>query len=157
MTTLERELNAASLSVKSPESERDMSRLPGRKRWVVSELMKCLVDARKRAKQKGIQCTIEYRHIYDSVVSLGCRCWLTGIQFKKSTNGKNPYRPSLDRINPEIGYTPENTRIVACCVNLAMNEWGVDILKEMSEGFVAMRNNRAATHVFGITMATETI
>jgi hypothetical protein len=35
-------------------------------------------------------------------------------------------RPSLDRIDNNGGYTHDNVRIVLHCVNIGINEWGVE-------------------------------
>jgi hypothetical protein len=65
----------------------------------------------------------------------GC-CPVTGIVFDL-TNGhqkitgrvKNPYSPSLDRINPKGPYSPENTRVVI---------WQYNMMKgELSDGEIA--------------------
>lgn len=63
-------------------------------------------------------------------------CPVTGIAFDL-TNGhqkitgraKNPYAPSLDRINPKGPYSPENTRLVI---------WQYNMMKgELSDGEIA--------------------
>jgi hypothetical protein len=55
-------------------------------------------------------------------------CEFTGLpfDFNPSTEFfKNPYAPSLDRIDSKNKcYTPENTRVVLSLVNLALNEFG---------------------------------
>ena len=61
------------------------------------------------------------------------KCELTGLPFDLSTpqNTKNnPYSPSLDRIDSKNkNYTPENTRVVLSAVNMALNEFGLEVMK----------------------------
>lgn len=54
------------------------------------------------------------------------RCTITGIEFVLSTS-KSPYlfSPSIDRIIPSAGYTPENSRFVLHAVN-ALKGAGTD-------------------------------
>lgn len=42
------------------------------------------------------------------------------------SSGKQPFRPSIDRIDPNKGYVKGNVRIVATIVNFAINKWGFD-------------------------------
>ena len=66
-------------------------------------------------------------------------CELTGLPFDLNAQfqfSKNPYSPSIDRIDSKIHeYTPENTRIVLHFVNQALNEYDqqtvLPILKAM--------------------------
>lgn len=50
------------------------------------------------------------------------RCELTNVEFKKNPEGRGPYPFSctIDRIKPELGYTPENCRFIL---------WGCNGLK----------------------------
>ena len=59
-------------------------------------------------------------------------CEFTGLPFDfgPPLNGfsKNPYSPSLDRINSkDKSYSPENVRVVLSLVNLALNEFGEEV------------------------------
>lgn len=48
-------------------------------------------------------------------------CEVTGIPFTYGLNARNPWSPSLDRIDPSVGYTLENTRMVVWIYNAAKN------------------------------------
>lgn len=71
--------------------------------------------------------TLTLKHV-QSGIERG-HCAVTGIAFDLSDNhqqitgrAKNPYAPSLDRINPRLGYTDDNTRIVIWQYNLMKGE-----------------------------------
>ena len=59
------------------------------------------------------------------------KCEISGIPFSEKGVQwyRNPWSPSLDRIDSKKGYTPDNVRIVLCAVNAAMNEWGEDVFR----------------------------
>ena len=48
-------------------------------------------------------------------------CEVTGLPFTYGVEARNPWSPSLDRIDPSIGYTLENTRVVVWIYNAAKN------------------------------------
>jgi len=48
-------------------------------------------------------------------------CEVTGLPFTYSLNSRNPWSPSLDRIDPNIGYTLDNTRVVLWIYNTSKN------------------------------------
>lgn len=93
-----------------------------------------ITDAKKRAKLKNIKCDITYEWIIKQIEKQNNKCLLSNKEFILSAG--SPWAPSLDRINPSKGYTKNNCRIVAWCVNVAMNNWGDKIFKEMCEGVV---------------------
>ena len=44
-------------------------------------------------------------------------------QTHNTTNNMQPFSPCIDRIIPELGYTPENCRIVCCIFNTCKFHW----------------------------------
>ena len=56
-------------------------------------------------------------------------CELTGLPFDfANKDAASAHAPSIDRIVPELGYTPENCRMVLTAVNLAKNRWSDAVL-----------------------------
>lgn len=77
----------------------------------------------KGAMQRDPCCTVTFDHIITGIKKGVCP--VTGIQFdltdkhqRMSGRYRNPYSPSIDRINPKLGYTNENTRIVITQYNI---------------------------------------
>jgi hypothetical protein len=48
-------------------------------------------------------------------------CEVTSLPFTYSLNARNPWSPSLDRIDPNLGYTLDNTRVVLWIYNASKN------------------------------------
>lgn len=80
-------------------------------------------------------------------------CAATGLAFSTKVGAPGqrakgssvgPYRPSIDRINPALGYTPDNIRIVCWAFNAMVGSWGDDVAAQVAEAFLAKRAERAA-------------
>ena len=66
-------------------------------------------------------------------------CALTNIEFSLDRLGrksKNPFAPSLDRIDSDKGYTKENIRLVCVIVNLALNNFGDNAFDKMCRAYI---------------------
>lgn len=79
--------------------------------------------AKIRCKQKGIRFNLTkawYRE------KLNGTCELSGLPFEKTTNNRKPKAraASVDRIDPEKGYTPENCRMICSALNNLLSSWG---------------------------------
>lgn len=84
---------------------------------------------------------IDKKWMLDRIAEQKCRCAITGIRFTASIpDGErwkaNPFAPSLDRIDGSKGYEPGNVRVVLAAVNLAMNEWGLEVLMQIAAALV---------------------
>jgi len=101
--------------------------------------------AKARAKVKGreFNLTVEWGV---AKIKAGV-CELTGLPFdlgsptgKGSSAGPRPYAPSIDRIDPNIGYTPENSRMILNCVNAFKNIMPDDEMYIVAQALVKERS-----------------
>lgn len=81
----------------------------------------------RRAKLSPDGCTLALDDVIKGIER--GHCSVTGIQFdlkgdrqRIAGRSRNPYSPSLDRISPHFGYTPENTRVVIWQYNAMKGE-----------------------------------
>ena len=91
-----------------------------------------------RARKDGEKCLSK-----DELKALWARangkCQLTGIPFsseRKPGCVKRPWMPSVDRIDCSKGYTADNCRLVCVAVNLALNEFGDEVLLTIAKGLL---------------------
>ena len=87
-------------------------------------------SAKRRALLKGVEFNIDKDDIQDLADRSGMKCEVTGIKFSWNKPDKcriAPYLPSLDRIEPSIGYTKSNIRLVCWAANIALSDWGDEV------------------------------
>lgn len=97
--------------------------------------------ARHRAKKRGLPCDLVVEEI-QARIDAGV-CELTGIPFDLSTP-RSWNAPSLDQINPGLGYTQANVRVVLYALNVMANTWGPGRIMEIASAISAKR--RAASN-----------
>lgn len=95
--------------------------------------------ARRRSKQKNLEFNLTLKDVLPQIEKGICQ--LTELPFDLIPPGRkkrNPYSPSIDRIDSSKGYTPDNIRIVLVAVNDCINQYGDDtilpILKALVKG-----------------------
>lgn len=97
-----------------------------------------LNNAYKSPFGKIVTPTVTYEHILEGIKKGFCP--VTGIVFDlgPSPDGKsqNHFAPSLDRIQPEKGYTNENTRVVIWQYNRMKGEITDEEVYEMCKQFI---------------------
>jgi hypothetical protein len=54
------------------------------------------------------------------------RCFYTGVAFEIVEKKRGIRRPSLDRLDPLVGYTPENVVLCLTAMNYMKNDYGLD-------------------------------
>lgn len=98
-------------------------------------LMMALNAARGRAKTRklGFDLTLED-------IGLPARCAVSGIEFDMSRSFRqgNIFVPSLDRIDPALGYTKGNVRVVCHGYNLAKHTGTDSDVLKLARAIVAM-------------------
>lgn len=85
------------------------------------------------AKKKGLEWSISFEWISDRI--LAGTCEMTGLPFIYARS--HPFMPSIDRIDPESGYTEDNCRIVCYMYNMAKNRWTDANVLRMAEALVS--------------------
>lgn len=88
---------------------------------------KTLLNSARNRAHKYPEFDLDENFILDKIIT--GRCEVTGLPFDMSSpskTSKNPYSPSIDRIDNTKGYTKENTRIVLWQVNLMHGELSDD-------------------------------
>jgi len=93
-------------------------------------LARLLSMAKNRAMSKFLEfdLTLEFL-MYLWEESKGC-CSLTGQEFDLGHYGEkgqvNPKAPSIDRINPKLGYIKSNVRLITYHMNISLSDFGVE-------------------------------
>lgn len=85
--------------------------------------------ARDRDRANGRMLTLTKKE-FIACINAAERCAVTGLEFEFG-GSRNPFSPSIDRIDSSKGYQRGNVRIVVLAANLAMSNWGDEILKKM--------------------------
>jgi hypothetical protein len=79
-------------------------------------------NARQRATDKGLRFSLSKEFIEAALKKGKCQATGVAFDFNESSGGKgqsNPWSPSLDRIDPNKGYTKDNVQVVALIYNRA--------------------------------------
>ena len=99
-----------------------------------------LRGAQKNAEARGIEWALTDTDIARLLARANGKCELTAHPFVLNGDGKRePWAPSLDRIDSARGYTPDNVRLVCVVVNYALHEFGDSVFFEMVEAVKAIQ------------------
>ena len=96
---------------------------------------KLWLDARRRAKLRGLSFTITKAWVADALREGTCpRTLVSFYTGEPKVKGVNePNAPSLDRVVPDRGYTFDNTQVVTWAYNCAKSTWSDQELLVMSQ------------------------
>lgn len=86
-----------------------------------------LTSARKRARRKGLEFTLQVGD-----VAIPSHCPVLGVPLVRGTE----HAPSLDRVDTSLGYTPGNVLVVSNRVNKLKGDASLDELRAIA-GFYA--------------------
>ena len=83
-----------------------------------------LSSARRRARKTRRACSLTLEWVTAKLDTKVCAA--TGIAFKLGRGKRTAWSPSIDKIDPRGGYTPENCRVVVWIYNAAKSEFTDD-------------------------------
>lgn len=134
-----------------PFRTNEKSKIAGRKSKKSRKgvLVTLLGAARARAKSKGLLYDLDFQWLSEKIEAGTCE--LSGIVFELPTfdteiNAINPYSPSIDKINARGDYTKSNCRVICFCVNMALSNWGDEVLYHMCESVIKKRLSPGKTN-----------
>lgn len=87
-----------------------------------------LWHAAKHRKKHGV--TIDTAWIEQRILRGVCE--VSGLPLVMSQSGREPFSPSLDRIDNSKGYTPENTKLVCWLYNRAKGHWTHEVIMQLA-------------------------
>lgn len=96
-------------------------------------------SAKNGASKRGLSFELSQQNVIDLLILAQGRCMATGIEF---SDDKEPnvrlalWQPSIDRINSNKGYTPENIRIVCLAFNISIQNFGDITYKKIAESYL---------------------
>ena len=95
--------------------------------------MTLLSRSKRRAEQNGWGYDLDYDWLMEKMTS--GRCSVTDVDLVIAGD-KNPWQPSIDRIDSSKGYTKDNCQIVCWIYNRAKNDDGHDAVMLMARALV---------------------
>lgn len=76
----------------------------------------------RHAKRRAGNFNIDLDWVYAAFIAQDKKCFWTGVEMIPSARPNHPLKPSLDRLDRDRGYEPDNVVLAALCVNLGRNE-----------------------------------
>lgn len=106
-----------------------------------SDYYEAVRSAERRAKKSSIVFELTHDDI-ETLIDRCCEtCEVTGIVFQrmrgKKRHERDPFMPSLDRIDSDKGYSTDNCRFTSIAANYAINTWGDWVLHEMARALLS--------------------
>tara|TARA_R110000751_G_scaffold92373_1_gene180824 strand:- start:128 stop:544 length:417 start_codon:yes stop_codon:yes gene_type:complete len=105
------------------DQQREVAKADNRKRWAnrteKQRRHRVLWSAMERAKKQGVPFSITHQDINDIWPKDNC-CPALGRQMVWATKKCTPNSPTLDKINPQLGYVVGNIAIVCYLANAIM-------------------------------------
>lgn len=96
-----------------------------------------LGKAKQRAKSGGLPYELDKAWLRIALQPMLCSVTGLPLTFDKGHGFRsNPWCPSIDRKQPALGYTRDNSRIVCWAYNLAKSEWGDDVPLRLAEALM---------------------
>jgi hypothetical protein len=99
------------------------------------------LGAESRHKKHGTQKFIDLKDFRDLIIRADGMCEVSGLKMIYTGQGKNPFSPSIDRIDSSMGYVKGNVRLVCLIANLGMSQWGLEPFKILAKAISEKHSN----------------
>lgn len=128
-------------------NEVNQQRITEYRKYPEKRIPSLLTRFSNRAREIGVPFDLDSKYLLSIWESQNGRCYYTGeeISFLNTTVNKNsphPLVPSLDRVNPALGYTKGNVVWCAYVINRMKNEFDEELLYRVCERILAVRETR---------------
>jgi hypothetical protein len=103
-----------------------------------------------RGRNSGKGCSISFTEFRYLVLASNGRCAVSGIEFsdERPAGAKAaPWGISVDRIDSSLGYHFDNIRFVCLAVNMAMREWGAEVMARIGRVMLLQELQRSEERV----------
>jgi len=104
---------------------------------IAHRVRRLLHTTKKAAKKKNFEHSINKQWCLNKLDGV---CEATGLQFDLSVEGvhkkMNPFAPSIDRINNDLGYTEDNCQMVIWIYNCSKNTFDPKDLYKMCKALI---------------------
>lgn len=123
-------------ATENPEKKRESSR-----RWNAENQAKRLLNAcRQSAKGRRLEFGLVLEEVEALLAPMTCAA--TGLPLTWEHDGdtrRNPWAPSIDRIDCSKGYLQDNVRVVCTLYNVARADWPDEAVTTLAEAIVSRR------------------
>ena len=124
--------------IKPTQSEHGKKYRESKKNDNYYRLKLLLQQAEIRAKKKNIQCTLTIQDLFELIPkNMMCPVLNIPLFWGNSGKGNRNNSPSIDKINPNLGYTKDNVCIISWRANMLKSNATLD---EMEAIYLYMRN-----------------
>lgn len=106
---------------------------------VEGRLHNAMFTAKSRAKEKNMDFDLDKDFLIDLLHKQENCCKLTGLPLTANDRNEtffSPLNPSIDRIDPNKGYTKDNIQIVCTAMNLALNQFGEEFFYLLATSYL---------------------
>lgn len=102
-------------------------------------LASILINCRASAKKRGHDFELTLEMLGDMFSEM--RCSVTGMKLSVTWDGpgRNPWYPSVDRIDTSLGYVPGNVRPVCWAYNCARQTWPDEVVLAWATSMLGQR------------------
>ena len=102
----------------------------------------CLIgSSKRRAGKRGLPHTITTDDIEARIANGVCE--LTGLPFVLETDYEwtnHPMAPTIDRIDPNKGYVPENIQMVCAGINQLKSQYPTTVVRVLAKAYLKATN-----------------